>query len=108
MIRLTFWEDPTYLTKKNDPEDYDEIMGVAIKTVKQIPELLAHMPKNTAAVSTEYSGDHKVRGKISKPENPRHFKFIWKRGDPLPVAKNKCCPFCGRDEVKPVFETAKK
>ncbi len=92
MIRLTYWEDPKI---KNDPEDYDGIMSIAIKSVKQIQDLVAAMPARCAAVSTEYTGDHVVRGKVTKPENPRHFKFVWLKGDPLPKAKNAGCPLCG-------------
>jgi len=91
MIILTFWEDPRI---KRTEDDFDSILEVRLKTVKQIPELLAHMPKNCTMVSTEYSGDHKVRGKITRPDNTRHFKEIWRKGQIIPKAKVSACPLC--------------
>jgi hypothetical protein len=89
---LTYWEDPRI---KNTPDDYEGILEVRLKSIKQIPELLAHMPSHCTMVSTEYSADHKNRGKISNPSNPRYFKEIWKKGQPLREKSSPKCPLCG-------------
>lgn len=97
MLILTFWEDPRGGNLTGD--DFDGIMEVRLKTVKQIPELLAHMPANCTMVSTEYSGNHYRRaGEISSPTNPRRFKEIWRKGQPLPIAKSAKCPMCGHSK----------
>jgi hypothetical protein len=96
MLILTFWEDPKI---KNDPDDFDSILEIRLKSVKQIPELMAHMPAKCTMVSTEYSGNHLRRGKISTPDNPRRFKEIWRKGQPIPEAKSNKCPLCGQSTL---------
>ena len=98
-LQLTFWEDARV---KDDPEDYDGIVTVHLKSVKQIPGLLARMPARTAAVSLERSAPVMKRDKSgpTNPLNPKHFKFIWKRGQEVPVmiGQPKKCPFCGHEK----------
>lgn len=90
---LTFWEDPT---NKKTPDDFEGILEVRLKTVKQIPELIAHMPKYCTMISLEYSGNHyNAKGQLSCPSNPRRFKELWRKGQPIPQAKSKSCPLCG-------------
>jgi hypothetical protein len=94
MLILTFWEDPPNGNKTGD--DFDGILEVRLKSVKEIPSLLAAMPKRCTMVSTEYSGTHLNRkGKVSSPQNPRRFKEIWRKGQPLPSVKDSKCPLCG-------------
>ncbi len=93
MLILTFWEDPRGGNLTGD--DFDGLLEVRLKSVTQIPELLAHMPRRCTMVSTEYSGNHYNRGKLSCPTNPKRFKEIWRKGQPLPVAKDSKCPLCG-------------
>ena len=90
---LTFWADPPHGNETGD--DFDGILEVRLKTTKDIPNLLAHMPPNCTMVSREYSGDHMSRGKITDPNNTRHFKEIWRKGQPIPQVKDKACPLCG-------------
>lgn len=87
MIQLTYWEDPP---NKKYPDDYDEIRTVHLKTVKQLPELIANRPANCTAISTERSASAKHNGKVIKAANPRYFKFIWEgtRG------RKTLCPHC--------------
>lgn len=93
---LTFWERPRNWTNAPGTEDdFDGILEIRLKSVKQIPELLAAMPKHCAMVSTEHSGDHRQRGKITNPQNPRYFKEIWRKGQPIPQIGIKKCPLCG-------------
>jgi len=94
MLILTFWEDPKGGNVTGD--DFDSILEVRLKSVKQIPELLAHMPRKCTMVSTEYSGNHTRNGKITTPNNPKRFKEIWRKGQSLPKAKDNKCPLCGR------------
>ncbi len=94
MMILTFWEDPRGGNLTGD--DFDGILEVRLKSVKQIPELLAAMPKHCTMVSTEYSGNHTMRGKITCPTNPRRFKEIWRKGQQIPQAKSTVCPLCNK------------
>ncbi len=95
MMILTFWEDPRGGNLTGD--DFDGILEVRLKSVKQIPSLLAAMPAKTTMVSTEYSGNHyRRKGVISTPTNPRRFKEIWRKGQPLPQTKSTICPLCGK------------
>jgi hypothetical protein len=91
---LTYWEDPSY---KNDPEDFDEILTIRLKSVKQIPDLIAARPSNCTMISTEYSGDHRKNGKITKPENSKRFKEYWRKGDIVALPRPKICPLCGKE-----------
>ena len=92
MIQLTFWGDPRI---KSTEDDFDGILTVHLKTVKQIPELIAHMPKRCTMISTERSAAHKKNGKVVNPNNPTYFKEIWRKGQPIPAATTKKCPLCG-------------
>ncbi len=69
MMILTFWERPKY---DNDPDSWDGILEVRLKSVKQIPELLAAMPANCEMVSTEYSGNHTMRGIVEFLDEHTH------------------------------------
>lgn len=73
---ITWWADPQV---KHNPDDYNEIEHIQIKSVVERDMLIANRPKNCTAISQEYSAPHRVRGKISCPDNPRRFKFIWTR-----------------------------
>lgn len=90
---LTFWEKCPH--SPYDPDAFDCLLEVRLKSVKQIPELVARMPRGCAWITTEYSGDHRKAGKISCLTNPRRFKEIWALGQPLPQAQTKRCPLCG-------------
>jgi hypothetical protein len=92
MIQLTFWEDPKI---KRTEDDFDSILTVHLKSVKQIPELVAHMPKRCTMISTERSAAVKRKGRIINPGNPKYFKEIWRKGQPIPAATSKKCPLCG-------------
>ena len=92
-LMLTFWEYPKY--GQDTPDDFDGILTVRLKTVKQIPDLIANMPANCKMISTEHSGDHRQRGKITCPTNPRRFKELWRFGQPIPEKKENKCPLCG-------------
>lgn len=93
MMILTFWSDPP---NKNDPDDYESILEVRLKTVAEIPQLVAHRPTNCTMISTEYSGVHRnKKGQISSPTNDRRFKEIWRTGQASP-SKSKHCPLCGQ------------
>ena len=74
-IVLTYWEDPW---NKNDPEDFDGIKTVVVKTVKDIPSLIERRPAHCTMVSTERTGKKK------------YFKQVW-RGD---GTLRKVCPRC--------------
>lgn len=91
---LTYWEDPPI---KNDPDDFDGILEIRLKSVKDIPNFIAARPTKCTMISTEHSGDHKKRGKLSNPQNPRYFKEIWRKGQPEPVVKIKKCPLCNHE-----------
>lgn len=95
-VILTYWTYPK--NGQNTPDDYDSILEVRIKSVKQILEFLAAMPKNCTMVSTEYSANHyRSAGKLSTPTNPRRFKEIWRKGQPFPVFTSmQKCPLCGK------------
>lgn len=95
MLILTYWKDAP---NRRTEDDFDGLLEVRLKTVKQIPELLAHMPGNCTMVSLEYSGPHKKNGKLTDPTNPRRFKYIWQKGQPIPMAKSLKCPLCGKGE----------
>lgn len=92
MIQLTFWEDPKI---KRTEDDFDGILTVHLKTVKQIPELIAHMPSHCTMISTERSADYKKNGRVINPNNPRYFKEIWRKGQQIPTVQIKKCTFCG-------------
>lgn len=91
-LMLTFWEDPRI---KRTEDDFDEILTVRLKSVKQIPDLIAAKPRRCTMISTEYSGDHKNRGKLTNPNNSRLFKELWRTGQTFKPATLECCPLCG-------------
>lgn len=76
---LTYWEDPLY---KNTEDDFDEILEVRLKSVKEIPALIATKPAHCTMISTERTGPKK------------YFKEIWRKGQPIPSFKPKVCPLC--------------
>ncbi len=94
-LRITFWEDGGNPGTRTE-DDFDELCSFNLKSVKQIPDLVAHMPRRCTMISTEYTGDHRRSGRLTNPTNPRWFKEVWRKGQPLPVAKSKTCPLCGR------------
>lgn len=89
-IVLTFWEDPP---NKRDPDDYDGIASVQLKSVKQIPELLAHMPEHCTMVSTEHSAARLLKN----GRKTNFFKMIWQKGQPIPKPMSRKCPLCGKE-----------
>lgn len=96
-LMLTFWGDPR---KKNTEDDFDEIFTVRLKSVKQIPDLIASRPSHCTMISTEYSGDHKNRGKLTNPQNTRLFKEYWRKGQIYNTPKPPKCPLCGHEVSK--------
>jgi len=88
MINLTYWEDPRI---KLTEDDFDEILTVHLKTVKQIPDLIAHKPKNCTMISTEHSYERTLKN--GKKTN--FFKELWRVGQPVPLKIGKC-PLCGK------------
>lgn len=74
-IILTWWEDPRV---KNDPEDYDGIAQVHMKSVSEIPQLVHNRPKRCTAISTERSA-FRTRKDGTKTND---FKFIWEKNPP--------------------------
>ena len=93
---LTYWEDPP---NKVIEDDFDGILEVTLKSVKQIPDLIAAKPSHCTMISLEYSGDHRKNGKISNPQNPHRFREIWRKSQPLPDYKPKKCPLCGHTKI---------
>lgn len=88
MIILTYWYDPI---NKTDTEDFESITWVNLKSVKQIPELVANRPKNCTMISTERSAERLL--KTGRRTN--YFKQIWRTGDgPIRAISSKC-PLCG-------------
>lgn len=63
---LTYWEDPRV---KRTEDDFDGISVVRLKTVKQIPELIAARPKGTTMISLERTGPKK------------NFRELWRKGE---------------------------
>jgi hypothetical protein len=94
MIQLTYWEIPKY--GRDTEDDFDGILTVHLKSVKQIPELIAARPKHCAMISTERSAEVKLKnGKTTK-----YFKEVWRKGDPIPAFQNKRCPLCNQELKK--------
>jgi hypothetical protein len=93
-MMLTFWEDAPI---KHTEDDFDEILTIRLKSVKQIPELIAKRPRHCTMISTEHTGNH-VRQKGTKPNplNPRSFIERWRKGQKVPVSLDKRCPLCGK------------
>ena len=89
MIILTFWEDPI---KKNTPDDYDELFHVRLKTVHQIPNLVAAKPPACTMISSEHSAFRKLRN----GSRTNFFKIVWEKGQPIPP-RGKVCPLCMRE-----------
>jgi hypothetical protein len=83
MINLTYWQNPRI---KRDPEDFDEIETIHLKSVKQIPDLLTNRPPHCTMISTEHSAERTLKNGTKT----NFFKEIW-RGD----AKKHFCPTCG-------------
>lgn len=84
MIVLTYWQDPP---NKKDPDDFDGIKEVRIKTVKEIPNLIKNRPLHCTMISTEHSAERKLRnGRMTN-----FFKVIWNGNVPDDI-----CPTCGR------------
>lgn len=90
---LTYWEDSKSPDRTED--DFDGLLEIRLKSVKQLPALIASMPVATPMISIEYSGDHKRNGKISTPSNPRRFKELWRKGQSIPMFRPAQCPLCG-------------
>lgn len=97
---LTYWEYPKN-GQGNDSEAFEGILEVRLKSTRQIPELIAHMPPNCRMISTEYSGNHTRNGRITCKDNPRRFKELWRYPQPIPQPKVSKCPLCGaiKDET---------
>ena len=97
MIEFTYWENGGGENRTED--DFDGILTIRLKTVKQIPELITHMPKNCTMISTERSAVVLKRDKSgpTNPDNPKHFKELWRKGQPIPQQIKKCCPLCGKE-----------
>lgn len=95
MLQLTFWEDPKY--GRNTEDDFDGIVTLYPKSVKLIPALIAGKPKNCTMISLERSSPVLKRDGSgpTNPLNPRHFKELWRKGQPLPQVKTERCPLCG-------------
>lgn len=88
-IVLTYWEIPKY--GQNTPDDFDGILEIRLKSVKQIPNLIAHMPPHCAMISTEHSAERTLKS----GRKTNFFKEIWRKGQPLPTVKSEKCPLCG-------------
>lgn len=88
-IVLTYWERPKY--GYSDDEDYDGLFQVHLKSVKQIPALIAARPPRCVMISTEHSAERTLRN----GRRTNFFKQIWKQGEPVPQVQVKRCPLCG-------------
>lgn len=82
MMELTYWKDAP---NRSDPEDFDGIRSVRLRTVKQIPQLIADRPANCTMISTE----HPPR-KLKSGEKTIFFKEVW-RG---PRGTRTICTHC--------------
>jgi hypothetical protein len=72
MINLTWWKDPLI---KREPEDYDEIETVHLKSIAEIPILILNKPRNCTMISTEHSSFRTLKN----GRRTNFFKIIWER-----------------------------
>lgn len=98
MLEFTYWETPKY--GNPGPDDFDGILTIRLKSVKQIPELIAARPKNCTMISLERSAPVLKRDKSgpTNPGNPKHFKELWRKGQPIVPIQVKRCPLCGKEK----------
>lgn len=87
---LTYWEDPR--SGKNDPEDYEGLFDLRLKSVKEIPQAIRQRPSKCTMISTQHTGFRTLKN----GRKTNFFKQVWVKGQPIPLGKSCKCLLCGR------------
>jgi hypothetical protein len=88
---LTYWERPKNWNGQ-DEDAFEGIKEIRLKTVKQIPELLARKPKHCSMISVEHSSDRTLKS----GRKTNFFRELWRAGQPLPRPTSSICPCCNQ------------